>query len=280
MKRQSIKASKNSQKKPKVIEWEERKNARGTRFIPVDVTRRASTTRQTRIKTRGKLRGQDTGTIENNEATLHESTPASMDIDETPWMEGPAAPEKKRRVSKPALFSSMVSDISQSERTYIDDFIPKIGLYLRCILNHEGVAAMTMCQSCLSAPFEWRCTDCFPALVLCKDCCRRSHQRLPFHRIQKWTGKYFIPSWLREVGVGLSLGHSGDLCPTQSVCQRASYIFNPTLKRYSSKLDKMKMRKIKKPATAICRMNMQQLPIFSSASAAQILDVTTKMEIL
>ncbi|KAH9016576.1 hypothetical protein EDB84DRAFT_1276856 [Lactarius hengduanensis] len=73
-----------------------------------------------------------------------------------------------------------------------------------------------MCQSCMSAPFEWRCTDCFPTLVLCKECCRKSHQRLPFHRVQRWTGKYFISSWMWEVGISLRLGHSGDLCPNQS----------------------------------------------------------------
>ncbi|KAF8272280.1 hypothetical protein EI94DRAFT_1542361, partial [Lactarius quietus] len=55
----------------------------------------------------------------------------------------------------------------------------------------------------------WRYTNCFPALVLCKEYCRSSHQWLPFHRVQKWTGKYFIPSWLQEVGISLHLGHSG-----------------------------------------------------------------------
>ncbi|KAF8261279.1 hypothetical protein EI94DRAFT_1607555 [Lactarius quietus] len=64
---------------------------------------------------------------------------------------------------------------------------------------------------------EWRCTNCFPALVLFKECCRSFHQRLPFHRVQKWTGKYFIPSWLWEVGISLCLGHSGGLFPLQSV---------------------------------------------------------------
>ncbi|KAI9432452.1 hypothetical protein H4582DRAFT_1821080 [Lactarius indigo] len=110
---------------------------------------------------------------------------------------------------------------SQSQHIYMEEFIPRIGPYLRCLLNSEGVPAMTMCQGCMSAPFEWRCTDCFPALVLCKECCRKSHNRLPFHRVQKWTGKYFMPSWLREVGICLRLGHSGDLCPIQSRCYDA-----------------------------------------------------------
>ncbi|KAH9031510.1 hypothetical protein EDB85DRAFT_1865757, partial [Lactarius pseudohatsudake] len=101
--------------------------------------------------------------------------------------------------------------------------------YLDCLLDYEGVLATTTCQSCKSAPFEWRCSDCFPALVLCKVCCQKSHRQLPFHRVQKWTGKYFMPSWLREVGVSLHLGHSGDLCPIESMdcneeeCQDGSY---------------------------------------------------------
>ncbi|KAN0121377.1 hypothetical protein V8E52_003273 [Russula decolorans] len=78
------------------------------------------------------------------------------------------------------------------------------------------------------------CSDCFPALVLCKECCRKSHQLLPFHRVQKWTGKYFMPSWLREVGVCLQFGHSGDPCPNQIVRHKAFYALNLTLKKSKS----------------------------------------------
>ncbi|KAF8269149.1 hypothetical protein EI94DRAFT_1575097 [Lactarius quietus] len=75
-----------------------------------------------------------------------------------------------------------------------------------------------MCAHCKSAPFEWRCSDYFPAPVLCQECFRDSYQRLPFHQVQKWKGKYFMPSWLRDIGVNLHLGHSGDVCPIQSMC--------------------------------------------------------------
>jgi hypothetical protein len=39
-----------------------------------------------------------------------------------------------------------------------------------------------------------------------------------------------MPSWLREVGISLRLGHSGDLCPAQSVRRRLFYILNSILK--------------------------------------------------
>ncbi|KAN0138021.1 hypothetical protein V8E53_004156 [Lactarius tabidus] len=99
----------------------------------------------------------------------------------------------------------------------MEEFIARIGPYLSCLLSSEGVPDATLCQSCTSSQFEWKHTDCFPSPVLCAKCCRDSHQGLPFHRVQKWTGKYFMPSWLQEVGISLKLGHSGDLCPVQRV---------------------------------------------------------------
>jgi hypothetical protein len=115
----------------------------------------------------------------------------------------------------------------QSERTYLEEFILKIGPYLHCLLNSEGVPEITTCRSCKSASFEWRCSDCFPALVLCMECCWKSHQLLLFHRVQKWMGKYFAPSQLREVGVHLQFGHSEDPCPYQTVCHKAFHAINP-----------------------------------------------------
>ena len=119
----------------------------------------------------------------------------------------------------------------------MEEFIPRIGPYLSCLLHSEGVSATTVCQSCRSTPFEWRCTDCFPALVLCKECCQNSHQRLPFHRVQKWTGKHFMPSWLREVGIRLCLGHSGNLCPVRSVRMQQLCVLNHILNLVSQKRD-------------------------------------------
>ena len=126
-------------------------------------------------------------------------------------------------------FLSGILQLPQSQRTYFEEFITRIDPYLNCLLNYEGVPATAMCQSCMSAPFEWRCSDCFPALVLCKECCRKSHQRLPFHRVQKWMGKYFMRSSLQEVGVSLHLGHSGDLCPIRSVRHQTLYVLNHIL---------------------------------------------------
>ncbi|KAH9048382.1 hypothetical protein EDB84DRAFT_1434385 [Lactarius hengduanensis] len=130
-----IKASKVFQRKSKakIIDWVSRKGSRGTRNIPVEVS----------TSTNLPIPRKDAGgrEIDNHEAILHETDPPSMDVDKTFWIEEPVIPEPKR-----------------SQRTYMEEFIPRIGPYLRCLLNSEGVPAMTMCQSCMSAPFEWRWT--------------------------------------------------------------------------------------------------------------------------
>ncbi|KAF8267233.1 hypothetical protein EI94DRAFT_1701133 [Lactarius quietus] len=176
--------------KPKIIDWVTRETSRGARDIAVEVSRSAG----------WRTKKQAARGIENLNSASHQATLPSMDIDETFWTEDPAADEMKR-----------------SRNNYIEEFIPRVDSYLHCLLSYEGVPATSMCARCKSAPFEWRCSDCFPAPVLCRECCQDSHQQLPFHRVQKWTGKYFMPSWLQEIGVNLCLGHSGDLCPTQSM---------------------------------------------------------------
>ncbi|THH05826.1 hypothetical protein EW146_g9795 [Bondarzewia mesenterica] len=35
----------------------------------------------------------------------------------------------------------------------------------------------------------------------------------PFHRVEQWMGSYFAPTWLRQVGIVLHLGHGGEPCP-------------------------------------------------------------------
>jgi hypothetical protein len=45
-------------------------------------------------------------------------------------------------------------------------------------------------------------------------CCRNEHQFLPFHRVERWNGRYFHVGALWQVGLKLSLGHQGMACPS------------------------------------------------------------------
>jgi CxC2 like cysteine cluster associated with KDZ transposases len=60
----------------------------------------------------------------------------------------------------------------------------------------------------------FRCLDCFHQGVFCHVCCLETHQWQPFHCVEEWTGSYFKPVTLFDLGLLLHLGHKGDRCPS------------------------------------------------------------------
>lgn len=52
-----------------------------------------------------------------------------------------------------------------------------------------------------------------PRTTLCAGCCCQQHRHNPFHRVERWTGSYFEPSWLHLTGLVIHLGHEdGSRC--------------------------------------------------------------------
>ena len=62
-------------------------------------------------------------------------------------------------------------------------------------------------------PATWRCLTCHGTPALCAACCRNRHVDHPLHRVEHWTGSYYHPGWLRELGVQIHAGHDGRPCP-------------------------------------------------------------------
>jgi hypothetical protein len=87
-------------------------------------------------------------------------------------------------------------------------------LYLSRLLRNEGRQSNVCSQCQTSHDTVWRCVDCVGAGELCRGCLKVSHARNPFHRVAKWNGHFFQPSWLWRVGVIVCLGHNGSLCPS------------------------------------------------------------------
>jgi len=58
-----------------------------------------------------------------------------------------------------------------------------------------------------------QCIDCFSTNIFCRTCCLDAHRSLPFHRINRWNGKFFTRSSLHAQGYIIHLGHSGNPCP-------------------------------------------------------------------
>jgi hypothetical protein len=86
-------------------------------------------------------------------------------------------------------------------------------VYLNEVLQREAPPDDLTCEICRSRVATWRCCCCLGTPALCTDCCRTTHRRHPFHRIECWTGDFFSPSWLWKAGTILHLGHNGIPCP-------------------------------------------------------------------
>ncbi|KAJ7052468.1 hypothetical protein C8F01DRAFT_1332164 [Mycena amicta] len=91
--------------------------------------------------------------------------------------------------------------------------------YLRILLWRDGRGEFTGgCRRCRdeSRPAIWRCQECFGGALLCEECLREVHQEHPLHRVESWTGVYFRPRQLKDVGLRVQLGH-----PLSEPCDRA-----------------------------------------------------------
>ena len=82
---------------------------------------------------------------------------------------------------------------------------------------HRGLGRPCACGA---AEAIFRCAGaekCSDPPLQCKSCIVQSHQSLPFHRIEAWSGTHFIMSSLHALGFVLYLGHHGERCPNLSI---------------------------------------------------------------
>ncbi|KAG2047198.1 hypothetical protein BDR06DRAFT_861133, partial [Suillus hirtellus] len=59
----------------------------------------------------------------------------------------------------------------------------------------------------------FHCTTCTGDHSWCQPCLLKSHQSLPFHKIQLWNGKCFEDNTLADQGFIWYMGHGGKSCP-------------------------------------------------------------------
>jgi hypothetical protein len=86
-------------------------------------------------------------------------------------------------------------------------------MYLEALLSNE-VPNSFDCQLCGDVASAWRCRDCLFNPMFCTNCCRDNHASNPYHRIDHWTGSFFEPAWLFQVGLIVHVGHGGKPCPS------------------------------------------------------------------
>ncbi|KAI6156654.1 hypothetical protein BKA82DRAFT_33022 [Pisolithus tinctorius] len=81
----------------------------------------------------------------------------------------------------------------KTQNDYIREWVPWKGEFLKILLELEA------------SPEPRNCTWCGND--------GKSHESLPFHRIQQWTGDCYKESALHMTGIWLHLGHGGAPCP-------------------------------------------------------------------
>jgi hypothetical protein len=85
--------------------------------------------------------------------------------------------------------------------------------FIHKYLDQECLPEDYSCKQCKIQAGEFRCMDCFGQPLHCHSCCLEVHSSLPFHSIEKWTGKFFKKTSLNTEGFILHLGHGGLCCP-------------------------------------------------------------------
>lgn len=103
----------------------------------------------------------------------------------------------------------------QSQHDYMEEWLPRRHLYLQAIALQDDLPDHT-CSQCRKASGYWRCKDCLGGHALCRECCRLTHSKSPFHRIQYWNGTHYERDWLSNLGVVIHLGHRGLPCPVRN----------------------------------------------------------------
>ncbi|KAJ7145450.1 hypothetical protein C8R43DRAFT_953502 [Mycena crocata] len=108
--------------------------------------------------------------------------------------------------------------------------------FLDEVLRHEGLGEDLDAPECAhchagfpdgnadGGPRLFKCEDCGEFLQ-CHNCCVANHVRMPLHVIKEWTGDYWTPCTLADIGLVYQLGHGGFPCefPSEYGVQNDDY---------------------------------------------------------
>ncbi|KAF8205189.1 hypothetical protein K438DRAFT_1543320, partial [Mycena galopus ATCC 62051] len=100
--------------------------------------------------------------------------------------------------------------------------------YLRALQYRQGrmKAELEKCRSCNDATVTptIRCKDCYGDELLCGPCCVVRHKDNPLHRVERWTGKFFVNSSLKDLGLRVQLGHPPHECCAEPLEAHTSFV--------------------------------------------------------
>lgn len=98
----------------------------------------------------------------------------------------------------------------QTQHSFLSDWLPHKNTFLQGLYERE--APPTDMECVCGEAGKYRCKDCPYEWMSCKACCLREHRNLHTHRVQQFTGKYFVKRELHYIGHVWYLGHYGSPC--------------------------------------------------------------------
>ncbi|KAG2138966.1 hypothetical protein DEU56DRAFT_755684 [Suillus clintonianus] len=98
-----------------------------------------------------------------------------------------------------------------TQNDFIAEYLDYRDVYLDIILGSETFARAGICETCQSAEATFNCVTCTGDHGWCHPCLIRSHQSLPFHKIQFWNNMCFHDVTLAQLGFIWYLGHGESL---------------------------------------------------------------------
>ncbi|KAF9021224.1 hypothetical protein BDZ89DRAFT_1138143 [Hymenopellis radicata] len=110
-------------------------------------------------------------------------------------------------------------------RNYSQEF-----LYELLRTKGRGGAERTKCNRCGKPNTAiYRCKECSPTRLICKECCLVEHAQLPLHVVRQWDGKKFKKIALRSLGLRVYLGHEdGSRCIMPRIEPRPIVVMHTT----------------------------------------------------
>jgi CxC2 like cysteine cluster associated with KDZ transposases len=195
----------------KVVKWVEKKTTRGVKFVrqvmkedPSPASSEPSTPGRTPTKS---------GLGKTPQSGHHHAADMPLSWDHTD-----VQPLSMRtgKASRLITHKHLSHCECQTPNDFMREWLPVRKEYLDMLLSGEGPVGDRSCALCSDGDGSWRCLDCIGRPSLCIRCCRDSHARNPFHRVERWNGSCFTPAWLRELGVAIYLGHGGVCCPAEA----------------------------------------------------------------
>ncbi|KDQ33848.1 hypothetical protein PLEOSDRAFT_1073975 [Pleurotus ostreatus PC15] len=108
-----------------------------------------------------------------------------------------------------------ITQFPPRSHSQLEEYLTLRSIALDELIRLEGLGdhvGDTTCVNCAETEGLFRCMCCQSNGLSCTGCTLAQHGLLPLHRIERWNGKLFEHTTLKDLGLRVQLGHGGNPC--------------------------------------------------------------------